>query len=252
MEPINFFKYDHSFCEAKLWGNAPEYVNSFTSLFISLVGLYGIKVNKHSNNYVFLLYSALIINGIMSFFYHWTNQIGWGILDRMSMVMIAIPAMYGSLKEISFFYNFSKSTEKLLLFLNQIYFTCLVTACGLGHEEIFNGLFGVFLASALVFIILIHNKRHKLNKETLKTLAYGKLGLFLIIIAGISWILIEKFCDRFDIMKHLHGHAVWHIFVSFGGYLLSLLMVGLFIERNNCLPTHKINLMHIETTEKKS
>lgn len=78
MEPINFFKYDHSFCEAKLWGKAPEYVNSFTSLFISLVGLYGIKVNKHSNNYVFLLYSALIINGIMSFFYHWTNQIGWG------------------------------------------------------------------------------------------------------------------------------------------------------------------------------
>ncbi len=146
MEPINFFQYDHSFCEAKLWGSAPEYVNSFTSLFISLVGLYGMKVNKHSNNYVFLLYSALIINGVMSFFYHYTNQIGWGLLDRMSMVMIAIPAMYGSLKEITYLYNLSKTTEKVLLFLNQIYFTLLMTSCAMGFEEIFNGLFGVFLA----------------------------------------------------------------------------------------------------------
>jgi len=41
---------DHSFCESKLLG-LPEYINSITSIFLSLFGIYGLY-NK--NNDIFI------------------------------------------------------------------------------------------------------------------------------------------------------------------------------------------------------
>ena len=86
---MNFLDYDHSFCEANLYGGAPEYINSFTSLIISLIGLFGLKYNVHFNNDIYMLYVNLFINGFMSFGYHWTNMLGFGLLDRFGMILIA-------------------------------------------------------------------------------------------------------------------------------------------------------------------
>ena len=35
---INFNTFDHSFCEAKLFNDGPEYISCITALFISFIG----------------------------------------------------------------------------------------------------------------------------------------------------------------------------------------------------------------------
>jgi hypothetical protein len=243
---MNFTQYDHSFCEASIYGGPPEYFNSLTSLFITYVGYYGLKYNFHSNNDIFLLYAALLINGITSCAYHWTNYLGFGLLDRGSMILIAYPSISAGIKELNHLYNFSYTNNKLLLLFNQIYFTFLITTFGLGYEETFNGLFGFFLAYILIFLFMInHKKSYFLDRKIKQYILGGFVGVGMILIAGISWIIIEKLCNRYTIMKYLQGHAVWHIFVSSGGYLASLLLTSLSIYRKKMLPWYNLNDLHI-------
>lgn len=243
---MNFTQYDHSFCEASIYGGPPEYFNSLTSLFITYVGFYGLKNNFHFNNDIFLLYSALFINGLTSCAYHWTNYLGFGLLDRGSMILIAYPSISAGIKELNHLYNFSSLNNKLLLLFNQLYFTILITTFGLGYEELFNGFFGAFLAFILIFLFMVYNKRYYLHDNKIKQYIIGCfIGVFMILIAGISWIIIEKLCDRYSIMKYLQGHALWHIFVSSGGYLASLLLTSLSIYRNKMLPWYNMNDLYI-------
>jgi hypothetical protein len=235
-----FGTYDHSFCESKLWGGPPEYINSITSLFISYIGFYGLKNNHHLNNEVFMLYSALLINGICSFFYHWTNNLGWGYFDRISMVLIAYPSIIGGIKEITYLYKIENWKNKLFLTLTQLYFTLIITFCALDYEKLFNNLFGVYLGFILVFIFMVNYKKEFLDNKIKKLINFGFIGVSMIALAGISWIIIENLCDVYSLMKYTHGHAVWHIFVSLGGYLASLLLVGLSIDRKDLLPYHYI------------
>jgi hypothetical protein len=46
-------------------------------------------------------------------------------------------------------------------------------------------------------------------------------------------------------MKYLQGHALWHIFVSSGGYLASLLLTSLSIYRKKMLHWYNLNDLHI-------
>jgi hypothetical protein len=238
---MNFLDYDHSFCEATLYGKAPEYINAFTSLFISLVGLIGIKYNHHHIYDIYILYSALLLNGIFSFGYHWTNNIGFGHLDRYTMILIAYASISGGLKEIHYLYKLSNKSYKTAIFLQQTYITILMVLCALKYLEIFNALFGIFLGLILVFIKLVDNKKSELNYKIINTIKYAWYGICMISFAGISWIIIEKLCNTFNIMKYLHGHAFWHIFVSFGGYLTSLLIVNLALERKKILPKYNFH-----------
>lgn len=241
---MDFFKYDHSFCEALIYGSAPEYFNSFTSLFISLIGFLGLYYNYHTINDMFILYSALLINGLASCAYHWTNYIGFGLFDRCSMILIAIPCINAGIKELVYLYNLHINTNKILLFLNQVYFTFLITFCALGYEETFNGLFGVFLGLILVFIILVYKKTYHIYRIH-RYISYGILGISMIFIAGVSWIIIEKLCHTVPFMRFLHGHALWHIFVSLGGYLASLLLTALSLHRKRALPIYNLNRFSI-------
>ncbi len=235
-----FDSYDHSFCEAKLWNGPPEYINSITSLFITLIGIYGLKNNKHLNNEIFMLYSALVINGIASALYHWTNYLGWGYVDRFSMILIAIPSVFGGFKELAYLYKFNSKLNKVLITIVQLYFTLIITFCALDYEQVFNMMFGFFLGFILFFVIMVNNKKQIMDDKVKILINYGFIGVTMIIIAGISWIVIENLCESYWIMKYTHGHALWHIFVSYGGYLVSLLITGLSISRKGLLPSYQI------------
>lgn len=233
-----FNTYDHSFCEAKLWNGPPEYINSITSLFISIVGLYGLFKNNQMNNDMNLLYSALVINGIASALYHWTNYLGWGYFDRFSMILIAFPSVIAGFKELSYLYKFDNKFNKIFIILIQLYFTIIMTLCALDYENIFDNMFGIFLGFIVTFVIMINNKRDYINENVKILINYGIIGAEMIIIAGCSWIIIENLCDKFWIMKYTHGHAMWHIFVSVGGYMTSLLVIGLSHDRKGVLPSY--------------
>jgi len=227
MHPINFFTFDHNFCEAKIYSNEPhpEYFNAFSSLFISFIGLNAL-FKSNSNFFLRLLYSSLTINGISSFLYHLTNNIGSGLLDRMSMILIAISSTYLFFIHIHRFIKYDKwkRVRRIVIFchlLVSIYFTILFTIAGLHMESVFNILFSLFLISLVIFMYLIqrHHISLQIHKEILNI---GWKGIKYISLSGIFWILTENLCDKYIFIRYFFGHVWWHIFVSLGGYYLSL------------------------------
>jgi hypothetical protein len=236
-----FYKKEEGFCESQLY--TPEYINSVTSLSISYFGYYGLKYNNHNNTNAYLLYSILIINGIMSFLYHWTNYLGFGYLDRLTMVLIMYPSLTSCINEISYLYNYNK---KYLLFAGQTYITTILIFTTFNNKNIFNFLFGIFLLSITYFMILINRKRFNIDYRLSQLINNGVIGILLIYFAIISWLITEILCDYFWFLKYSQGHALWHIFIGFGGYLISLICVGLSLNRNKTLNQYKINYLSIQ------
>ena len=76
---------DHYFCEGKLNG-LPEYYNAFSSLFITYFGLLGLHKTKNEL-IIQIIYSLLTVNGISSFMYHWTGNIGFALYDEYPMIL---------------------------------------------------------------------------------------------------------------------------------------------------------------------
>ena len=162
------------------------------------------------------------------------------------MILIAYSCISSGNKKLKHLYQISDRSYKLAIFLQQTYITILMVSCALKYLEFFNGLFGIFLGLILVFIKMIDNKKSEINYKVINTIKYAWIGIFMIIIAGLSWIIIEKLCHTFNIIKYLHGHALWHIFVSLGGYLTSLLIVNLSLDRKKILPKYNLHNLVFE------
>ena len=217
---INFNTFDHSFCEAKLFNDGPEYISCLTALFISFIGFFGICMNQQEDNTLFLYYS-LIINGITSSLYHYYHYIGWGLMDRYSMILIAVYCFR------IFFKVLERNNTKIshtIKFISVLYLAYIQTFAGLHQEDYFNNMFGFFLVSILIFVVKISSIDYNFNP---KILELAIKGIFLIAAGGISWIITENLCQSFSIMKYLLGHAIWHICVALGGYYISLVPIYL-------------------------
>jgi hypothetical protein len=237
MLELNFNLYDHNFCESTIYSTSqhPEYLNAISSLFITFVGLNALTKQPLKILYS-MVYSSLAINGILSYFYHYYNSIGWGLLDRMSMVLLALNTTY----------IFVNTIKKLQLFKNEYlhhliiisYYSILLTVAGLHIENLFNILFALFLSSIIFFMFVINrNAKHIVNMNILRL---GWKGVIYIILSGIFWIGTESLCNTLPFIKYLFGHVWWHIFVSYGGYLVSL--VPLYIDMMECIDDGIINI----------
>jgi hypothetical protein len=237
---INFDTFDHSFCESNVFSDSREYVNCSTALFISFVGWFGLVMNSPEDNTVFL-YHTLVINGITSALYHYTHYIGWGLMDRYSMILIAVYCfkIFFTVFEIVHVKN-----HRFIKFLSVLYLTCIQTVAGLHHETQFNNMFGGVLISILIFLFKVRNSAYSICPALL-TLAFK--GMFLIKIGGILWILTENFCNTIGITKYLFGHGLWHICVALGGYYISLLPI--YIQHKKGVPKlklkYKLNLPYL-------
>ncbi len=228
MFEIDFYNFDHNFCESVIYsvGPHPEYLNAISSLFITFIGVNAL-IKPSCNFFLQILFSALAINGITSCFYHWFNNIGWGLLDRMSMVLIAMASTYLFMSHLDKFIILDKwKNVKLLMssihLLVCSYFTVLFTIAGLHLETVFNILFGLFLASLIVFMKLVDKHQHNLKIPN-QIVNYGWTGIKSVTLSGIFWIVTENLCNKIWFIKYLFGHVWWHVFVSYGGYLISLI-----------------------------
>ena len=207
---IPFSTHDHPFCESSIYGTAPhaEYVNMISALFLIFIGYIGVtRPNIHS--LAMLAYLAILLNGVAAFFYHWNHTIGWGMFDRMTLVLLAITTILFIMETVTLSLPVKKNSYALLL----IYFSVLLVTTSLQMESIFDILFGVFIVFILVFCLCAS------TPAPIKKYAwYG--GLFLTI-GGLIWILSERYCS-IPWVKYLFGHTIWHVGVSLGGYLLLL------------------------------
>ena len=133
MFQIKFNTFDHNFCESTIYSNDPhpEYFNAISSLFITFIGLNGLS-KPNLSILLKMVYASLFVNGIASCLYHYYNSIGFGILDRMSMILIAYTSMYLLIEPICIVYK-----NCLHIFLS-LYFTLILTFTGLHNEFVFN------------------------------------------------------------------------------------------------------------------
>lgn len=145
----------------------------------------------------------------------------------MGMVLIAMASTYFFINHLDKFIILDKwSNVRCLLncihLLVCIYFTILFTIAGLHMETTFNVLFGLFLFSLLIFMSLVD--KHQYNIKIPNNIVnYGWTGIKYIVLSGICWIVTENLCHKIWFIKYLFGHVWWHVFVSYGGYLVSLI-----------------------------
>ena len=232
---MDFHQFDHQFCEATVYPDRIEYANTLSSLFITFIGLNGMR---HGHSIVVFLYSALAVNGISSALYHFYNTIGWGLMDRMTMILIAYASFLlflipiGKILNLNLkLKNYSSTIGKGLYLLAVMYFTSLMTAAGLHQETLFDVLFGLFLTTlpCMIYYTTKHQKSLKLPEQLVKL---SNRGIKCIIFSGIFWIITEKLCSTFFFVKYLYGHVWWHLGVSYGGYLLSLIPLYIFLQQH--------------------
>ena len=253
---INFNNYDHNFCESSIYSNNkhPEYINALSSLFITFIGINALvkqlvyrEHGKELNSFLHsILYSALIVNGIASSLYHYYNNIGWGLMDRISMIIIAMSSVILFQSIINSILILEK--YKNIIIINNIiniiitsYFTILFTIAGLHMESLFNIMFSIFLIF-LVFMVYIINTHFKMLEIPYQLVILSNRGILYVTISGMFWIITELLCNKFTFIKYLFGHVWWHIFVSYGGYLISLIPLYVCMKQNNY--KIKINIVY--------
>lgn len=183
-------------------GRPPEYLNAFTSLFISLIGINGIlKSNLHP--YALLLYTVFIINGVSSFFYHLFDRMGLKCMDESSAILISLSIL---LLLVDRFTPFYKNISYLIIIL---YSTVACTLLCIGNDYLYN----IVLTFSVIVIIIIATSLQvpaEINK-------IKNIGILLITIGGLLYLYTKIFIEGTSV-----GHALWHICISLGLYLVSI------------------------------
>ena len=239
---------DGYFCESLIYG-APEYVNSFTSLFILFIGLYLLYNNAKMNDIIIRFISGSIaVTGIGSFIYHWTLWKSTGLLDTIPMLLAAYSSSYLCFDIILYKYiKMGKKNDKLyellvniicLIILCFLYISIMITAIDSSNNIYFVILFllpNIIIIFAALFmrfytfyeyynddngnIELCNNIKHSFYSII--------LGLSCILFFALLWFVTELNCkkEKYNWIKYLYTHGFWHIGMSFGYYHLMIFFI---------------------------
>ena len=242
---MKFNTIDHGFCESA--GETlpfPEIFNSYSSMSMSIFGLIGLVLSlRYKRVYeIRLICGMLIVNGLGSFYYHYTQQIGWAMIDELSMmisVILGLNSMYTliinslHLPVSTEFYSYrtihNHMTYKGLLSVILSFYFILMYPISVFEEtrELFPMLFTIptmCLIPGGIYIYYTHYKDAYMKNENNggDLLLYGlKWSLF----AGTVWGFTEPLCQKYTFIKYFHTHVLWHIFISYGMFLLIMFML---------------------------
>ena len=172
-----------------------EYYNTLSSLFITLIGLYGVNKRLYFTN----IYKILIFVGIFSAYFHMTLSFLGQILDELSITFIMLVVIYEFYKD-----DISNNHIKISYFL--VLFQIII-------QFIFPSInrFALFL-----YGIIVINKFKKIIKTGgVDILVYWCLTIISLFLAILFWISDFIFCDTID----LHFHALWHILIGITSFL---------------------------------
>lgn len=198
------------FCEKKLFPNQPEYLNSFSALFICYISFKDLKQIEVSKNPIFSLIHILIfINGISAFLYHWNNIYLFKLLDGYSMIIPLWLGIYNTLIKLNYnlFYLISFS------FFNHIFLILLTFPW-------FDNYFALVFALEIITLIPLYRETRKINNNIQNK--NGIKGILICLSSGFIWGITELKCNKYLIL----GHSVWHIGMSTGlSYLIQYLDV---------------------------
>lgn len=206
---------DHYFCEGSLNG-LPEYYNAFSSLFISYFGLLGLY-EIQDDLMIQIIYSLLSINGISSFMYHWTGNIGFALYDEYPMI---ISLFLGNI----YIDNLIPSKYKKYKILFNINLMILYLIINVMEDQ--RLIFPYYFACGLLYVLFNIKRFIRItNKLSLNEVPDKNVNYYsgIIIISALTWGLTEISC-KYDKINYTYiyllGHPMWHFMISYGFYNL--------------------------------
>lgn len=189
------------YCETSLAGLIKQPVNAFSSLFISLAGLY--VVARKAHKYSLPLGAIAIVLGLCSFTYYATNTYAGQLSDLAGMIAIALLmlAIAKRLARAAFFVAAGLIILLLIIALAR-------TIGGLNT--------GIPIFAALIGLSIYFEARAKRNSYRYYWLAFWMMAL-----AFLFWVLDYKkvWCDP-RTLHYINGHGVWHFFNGFAIVML--------------------------------
>lgn len=190
-----------------------EFVNSWTSLFITLVGIIGM----HYHPTVSILYATLILIGITSFYFHATLSEAGQMADELSIMMAIISTtIYINTYILQWIPN------NYILFLSIVKF---------GSMFIFPE-FNRFILFTWGMLILRYVK-YFYNMSSDKIRNNILVAFYYFILAVFCWSI--DFMCLYDV-SILYLHGWWHIFIGMCGYYVFAAIDYMTIETYNHLP----------------
>lgn len=195
-----------------------EFVNSFSSLFISVVGLIG--THYHPN--ITVLYINLILIGLTSFYFHSTLSVAGQMADELSiMVAIISTTIYIN----SFILRWIPNG--LMLFISIIKFVSMFI-----FPE-----FNRFILFTWSLVILKYFK-YFYDMSSNKIKHNIKMAVMYFATATSCW-LIDYMCIHNLSLYYLHGW--WHILIGMCGYYVFVAIDDMTIESFSNYNMHNMN-----------
>ena len=231
------------FCEGYLYDH--EYANSFTSLFIVFIGMYGIYFNTHPQIYLKNFFSLFIVNGIASFIFHWTLKKGWGLYDAFPMLILAYYGMFFSFDIILhklYFHDHKRlyiilSSMSSFITISIMVFTMIHTALNSQQDAIFAIFFALPVVSNVVCCFIVwfvfykdyddfnHENFYPLQKILIRALLIG-------FTTAALWFTTELTCEDYKFPRYLYMHTIWHIGFSYSMYCFLIYILFLYSVNN--------------------
>ena len=186
----------------------PEISNSVTSIFTSILGLFGLL---NSNEFLFIVnMTILIILGLSSFLHHYyyRNNYFWEA-DILSIELVIFFIEFYLFNYSYYLDNIYSKVKILFIIVN---FLMMVI---LNNNNI--ELRTYLLKSNIVIIILKQTyncyKLYKIKEKNFSLfLKFNLVNFVYFLIASTFW-YIDKLCI-FKFHKIINSHSVWHIFIS--------------------------------------
>lgn len=231
-------------CESLIRSNSmvgyPEYANSFTSIFISFVGLWGLYASEIKSTSFRFIYSFLTWTGVGSFLTHYKGLEIYQKWDVYPMLFFTYMVFYKTW-EVVLNYSFRGRKLDRLNDTWALFMTfCLTIVFSFnaveGHPWGIN--LGIvefmvfpqfFNAMVVIFYRLLYRDMDPVD-ITNRVFNMMWTGFWLTLIGGLAWGLTEPYCGEVDAsntsglkypwMRYMYAHAVWHIFATYGAHLI--------------------------------
>lgn len=171
-----------------------EFWNTITSLFITLVGLYGLtKSSKRAQ----IFYSLLIFIGLASAYFHATLSFTGQLLDELGITTIMLIANHTVY-----------SDDKTGLTLVHIFGLIQIMFQFVCPEY---NRFVLFLYA----VLFVNKFWSALFSRDKKTRWYAHITVAMFLMGVVCWICDFYICNK---QSPFNFHGIWHIFIAFASY----------------------------------
>lgn len=199
------------FCEKKIWGSHPEWLNCMSSFFISIIPFIGLKYSNFKSKKIKNILSLLVIGGFTAFLYHWNGYYISKHLDEVPMIL----SIWLGLKKIL-------TITKLHICLQYMLNCYFVILLSINSIPSFNNYFPLLFTIPTLLLIPLLTKYFifQQNMCSNNSIILGRnlcfKGILISISAALAWMLSEKYCNFIMIF----GHSYWHLFFTLGMFYI--------------------------------